>query len=76
MKTRKNAISKTIESNAAAILSLIAAKPEMSYEDMSATLMIDRRAAIVAVKRLEALGRLRVRRSKGGGKPNRYECVA
>lgn len=75
MKTRKNAISKTIEANAEAILSLIAAQPEMSYEDMSAMLMIDRRAAIVAVKSLEVTGRLKVRRSKGGGKPNQYELV-
>lgn len=75
MKTRKNAAGLRIEQNANAILRLLATNRQMSYESMSAALLIDRKDAIVAVKRLEALGRLRVRRARGGGKPNQYELA-
>lgn len=75
MKIRKNAAGRRIEENARAILGLLASGQNLSYETMSAILLIDRRDAIVAVRRLEVLGKLKVRRSRGGGKPNQYELA-
>lgn len=77
-KIRKNAAGLRIEENARAILGLLAAQQgqqQPSYETMAAALLIDRRDAIVAVKRLELLGQLKVRRSRGGGVPNQYELI-